>query len=86
MNEITLTSKRQATLPKALCDEMGVRSGDKLCVDATMVEGQRVWVLWPERPLAMPWFGKLKRYAKGKSHRMRDIRASIAKGSKHGRR
>ena len=26
------------------------------------------------------WFGVFKKYARGKSHRMEDIRASIAKG------
>ncbi len=84
MSALKLTSKRQATLPKALCDELGVRSGDMLRAEPGVINGERVWILRPAERPAMPWFAKLKRFAKGKSHDMKFIRASIARGRQHG--
>ena len=48
MTTIRLTSKRQATLPRALCDEMHLEAGDAVLVDAKVVDGERVWVLRQE--------------------------------------
>ncbi len=85
MATIRLTSKRQATLPKALCDEMRLRPGDALRVTPRAVGGERVWCLEPLRRAEETWFGRLQKYARGKSHDMSDIRRSIEKARAHGR-
>lgn len=82
MSAIKLTAKRQATLPKALCDEMGLHSGDTIHVERSIVDGKPVWLLRPPESLEMPWFGSLKRFARGKPHDMESIRKSIAEGRK----
>lgn len=88
MKTIKLTSKRQATFPKELCEEMKLRPGDSVIVDPKIVDGERVWVVRPVRPVRVvetSWFGSLRRYAKGKPHDMESIRAGIAKARKRGR-
>jgi len=78
MTAIKITAKRQATLPKKLCEEMKFQPGDTLIVDSLMVDGEKVWVIKPAADVETPWFGSLKRYAKGKRHDMKSIRRSIA--------
>ena len=77
MMTLKITAKRQATLPKALCEEMQVQAGDRLGVERCTVDGVDAWVLRPlpvtERP---SWIGALRQYAKGKSHDMDAIRRS----------
>jgi len=86
MGALRITAKRQATLPKALCDEMGVTAGQIIHVEPAIVNGERVWVLKrPSKPL-IPWFGMLRRYAKNRKHDMASIRASIARHRKSERR
>jgi bifunctional DNA-binding transcriptional regulator/antitoxin component of YhaV-PrlF toxin-antitoxin module len=80
MSAIKLTSKRQATLPKTLCEEMGIHNGDTIQVEPATVKGKRVWVLVPPQTPTTPWFGCLRKYAKGKSHDMKAIRKSIERG------
>jgi bifunctional DNA-binding transcriptional regulator/antitoxin component of YhaV-PrlF toxin-antitoxin module len=79
MTLIRLTAKRQATLPRRLCEEMRLRPGDALVVDAKVIDGKRVWLLSPADRIATPWFASLKRYGKGKPHDMKSVRESIAK-------
>ena len=78
---IKLTSKRQATFPRAVCDQMGIASGDGLRVEKRIVDGEAVWVLRPVNR-DTSWLGSLRKFAEGKSHRMASVRASIAKGLK----
>ena len=81
MSIIRITSKRQATLPKALCDEMGVQPGDSLSVERTCVDDQDAWVIRPVESARRPaWVGSLKPYAVGKAHDMESIRRSIQEG------
>jgi bifunctional DNA-binding transcriptional regulator/antitoxin component of YhaV-PrlF toxin-antitoxin module len=85
MATIRLTAKRQATLPRELCDELRVRAGDSLLVDARVVGGERVWILKPA-PAAEPrWFARLRRYAKGKRHDLAAIRRSVEKARRDAR-
>lgn len=79
MTRIRLTAKRQATLPKRLCDEMSLRPGDTLVVDQRVVDGRRVWLLSPADRIEAPWFGRLKKYGRGKRHDMASVRDSIEK-------
>ena len=75
---IKITSKRQATLPKALCDEMQVQPGDSLLVER--VAEQNAWIMRPVEPSCTPsWMGSLRRYAVGKCHNMDTIRQCIEK-------
>ncbi len=78
MTSIRITSKRQATLPKALCDEMRVEPGDRLLVERRRIDDRDAWVLIPE-PLQEPpgWIGSLRKYAVGLSHDMDSVRRSI---------
>ena len=78
MPTMTITSKRQATLPRELCDELGVHTGDRLDVERAIVDGHPVWVLKP-RHLDWSWIGAAT-VPEGMSHDMEDIRASISRG------
>ncbi len=73
MATIKLTSKRQATFPRAVCEEMNLRPGDRIELTPAEVDGQQVWVLRPKEPLEMPWIGCLEKYARGKDHSMAAI-------------
>ena len=85
MSIIRITSKRQATLPKALCDEMGVQPGDSLSAERLSTEEGDTWVLRPVDSARKPgWVGSLRRYAAGKSHDMESIRRSIEEGRSRG--
>ena len=81
MSIITLTSKRQATLPVELCKEFGIHPGDKLSLEKKVLQGKGFWILMPLHPKT-EWFGSLKKYAEKKSHHLSDIRKSIGKGLK----
>lgn len=79
MSSITITSKRQATFPRELCEELGVIPGDRLDVDRAVLNGEAVWVLRP-RHIDWSWIGEAKIPA-GLSHDMSDIRDSIIRAS-----
>ncbi len=81
MTTIKMTSKRQATFPTELCEDMGVGPGDELVVEHKLLKGELVWVLKP-RGNKLEWMGALKKYARNKSHEMDDIRKSIADAGK----
>ena len=80
MGAIRLTAKRQATFPKALCENMGVDAGDVIEVKKANVEGREVWCLVPVIETRPKWFGQLRRFARGKPHDMTSIRKSIEAG------
>ena len=67
------------TLPSALCKELGPAPGAKVAVERRRVGKETVWVLKGPGP---DWsrVGSLRPCAKGKSHRLNDIRRSIARG------
>ena len=79
MSAIKVTAKRQATLSVELCRELGIKPGDKIDIERTVVGNERVWVLRPSSP-SLSWFGSLKKYTRNKSHDMEDIRKSIGRG------
>jgi bifunctional DNA-binding transcriptional regulator/antitoxin component of YhaV-PrlF toxin-antitoxin module len=84
MTAIRLTAKRQATLPKALCDELHLKPGDSIVLEFRQIDGEKVWLLKPRSATPPEWFGSLRKYAAGKSVEMESIRGSIAKGRHHG--
>jgi len=79
MAKVAITSKRQATLPAALCEELGVGPGDALDVE------RRVWVLRGKN-LDWSWIGVARQYAKGRSHKLSDVKRSIERGWSRGDR
>jgi bifunctional DNA-binding transcriptional regulator/antitoxin component of YhaV-PrlF toxin-antitoxin module len=85
MHVVTITAKRQATFPAALCKELGLVPGKKVAVERRVVGKEAVWILKGPGP-DLSWIGSLRRYAHGKSHRLRDIRRSIDRGRSRGRR
>jgi bifunctional DNA-binding transcriptional regulator/antitoxin component of YhaV-PrlF toxin-antitoxin module len=80
MKAIKLTAKRQATLPKALCDELNLKPGDTIYLDQRKFGNKQLWCIVPAPEEEIPsWYGVFHKYAKGKSNRMEDIRKSIVK-------
>ncbi len=85
MAKIAITAKRQATLPAALCEELGVGPGDALDVERRVVDGETVWVLRGKH-LDWSWVAAARRYATGRSHKLRDVKRSIERGWSRGDR
>ena len=77
--KLKITTKRQATLPVALCEELGVGPGDTLTLERRELGGELVWVLRAPKP-DWSWLGAAHEYAEGKSHDWEDIERSIEKG------
>ena len=65
--------------------ERGVAPGTKVGAERKRVGKEAVGVLKGPGP-DWSWVGSLRRYAKGKSHRLSDIRRSIARGWAGGHR
>lgn len=82
MLKVKLSSKRQATFPKRVCDTLGVGPGDEIILDRRIEADKEVWFLRSAKPQNREWLGCLSAYGHGKSFDMDDIRASIARGRK----
>ena len=80
MLKIKVSSKRQATFPKQVCESLGIEPGDDLLLDRRVEAGEEVWFLTPARQHQRPWLGSLRQYAAGKENGMDAIRKSIASG------
>ncbi len=83
---IMMTTKRQATFPRQLCEEMRLKPGNAIQVEAAMLNGRRVWVLHtPPEPPRMDWVGSLRRSAgDSKPLSMESVRAKIVEGMANG--
>ena len=80
MNQtVKLTSKRQATFPVQLCQDLGVTAGDDLILERKKIGGEIAWLLKPRKKTESKWFAGLQKYAVGKDHEMESIRSSIGK-------
>lgn len=79
MQSIRLISKRQATFPVQLCQELGVKPGDDLILERRKIEGDITWILKPKKSVESKWFAGLKKYAKNKDHDIESIRITIGK-------
>ena len=80
MHKVKLSSKRQATFPRGVCDSLGLEPGDEIVLEPRITDGEETWTLRPAKARQRPWLHRLKRYAAGKEHSMEGIRSSIAKG------
>ena len=76
MGTIRLTSKRQATFPKALCEELGVAAGDTLRLERVSLGVETVWVLRLDQP-DWSWVGAARSWAAGRDHEWDAVEASI---------
>jgi bifunctional DNA-binding transcriptional regulator/antitoxin component of YhaV-PrlF toxin-antitoxin module len=80
---VKLTSKRQATFPAELCEEMGLIPGDELELIPRAEGGERYWILQKRKSPDRPWFGSLKAYAGNvEDHSIEAMRESIRAGRK----
>ena len=82
MSAITLTSKRQATFPIQVCDDLNLRPGDIIELEPAELAGERVWVLRPQKPPQRPWLGCLAGKTAVANHSLDAVRSSIAAGRK----
>ena len=80
MLKVKVSSKRQVTFPKQVCESLGIQSGDEILLDRDVKSNQEVWYLKPAREETRSWLGSLRKYARNKDHNMDAIRDSIAKG------
>jgi bifunctional DNA-binding transcriptional regulator/antitoxin component of YhaV-PrlF toxin-antitoxin module len=83
MPAIKLTTKRQATLPRDLCEELGVHPGDEIALERRVLGGETLWIMRPHK-VDWSWLGSATVPANA-SHDMASIRASIARGRKRDR-
>jgi bifunctional DNA-binding transcriptional regulator/antitoxin component of YhaV-PrlF toxin-antitoxin module len=83
MAAIKLTAKRQATLPRSLCDELDVGPGDEIALERRVFEGQTLWIMRPCK-VDWSWIGATVVPA-NVSHAMAAMRDSIARGRKRER-
>jgi bifunctional DNA-binding transcriptional regulator/antitoxin component of YhaV-PrlF toxin-antitoxin module len=79
MPTLTLTSKRQATFPARMCEDLNLRPGDVIEVEPAQLSGERVWVLRPRKTPPRPWLGSLSLKTAATDHTMESVRASIAR-------
>lgn len=63
MPTMKLTAKRQATLPVAVCKQLGIGIGDTLELLPLRHDNQTVWALRPVPKVRSAWIGSLSRYA-----------------------
>lgn len=74
---LRITSKRQATFPLQLCEELGIKPGDEIILERQKSANEIKWLLKPKKKIQSTWFAQLKEYAKNKEHDMAAIRSSI---------
>jgi bifunctional DNA-binding transcriptional regulator/antitoxin component of YhaV-PrlF toxin-antitoxin module len=78
---VKLTSKRQATFPVEVCENLGVGPGDEIELVPRVEEGERLWVLRKRSAPERPWLGVLHDYAgNAEDHSIEAVRESIRKG------
>jgi AbrB family looped-hinge helix DNA binding protein len=77
MLKLKVTSKRQVTFPRKICDTLGIQEGDEIMLQQRLEEGREVWQLVPQKANNRPWLGMLNTYGQKKSHDMASIRKSI---------
>lgn len=80
MLKVKLSSKRQATFPRGVCESLGLEPGDEIVLEPRITDGEETWSLRPAKARQRPWLHRLNRYAVEKDHSMESIRTSIAKG------
>lgn len=85
MKTLKLTTKRQATLPVEVCEELGVGPGDEIALERRTIDGVSVWVLHARKP-DWSWLGVARKYARGRTHEWDAVEESIGRGMAGDRR
>lgn len=78
MLKVKLSSKRQATFPRNVCESLGLKPGDEILLEPTGDTAE--WTLRPAKARSRPWLHRLRPYAAENDHSMDAVRGSIAKG------
>src|SRR5260370_17125516 len=76
---MTIPPQGQERLPAALCKELGLRPGSRVVLQRRVIDGDTGGVLRSRKP-DWSWIGAARRYAKGKSHRLPDVKRTTARG------
>jgi len=77
---IKLTTKRQATFPAKVCEQLGLKPGDEIDLKPRVDNGKQLWVLQKRCTPPRPWLGSLRAYAKNASgHSIKSMRDSIVR-------
>ena len=84
MLKVKVSTKRQVTFPRKVCESLGIQSGDEILLDRHVEGDEEVWYLKLGKGKSRPWLGALKGYAGNKDHNMKAVRESIAKGRTFG--
>ena len=83
MPTLKITSKRQATFPKEVCDDLRLKPGDQINLERRVENGGALWVLRPKQLPDRKWTARLTgRTAHVKDHSMEAVRKSIAERRK----
>ena len=82
---LKMTSKRQATFPARVCEDLGIGPGQEIFLERRDIDGRPAWLLTATPEMKNAWFGVLHRYAAGKSHDMESVRRSVSKKAWKGR-
>lgn len=80
-----VSSKRQVTFPKQVCESLGIHPGDEILLERHVDSGEEVWYLKPAKEARRPWLGSLRKYGHNKKHDLDAIRESILQGRKNNR-
>ena len=80
MLKVKVSSKRQVTFPKQVCESLGIQAGDEILLERDVRFNQEVWYLKPAHEETRSWQGSLREYAGNKGHSMDAVRDSIARG------
>ena len=80
MVRVKVSSKRQVTFPRRVCESLGLETGDEIVLEPRMEAGREVWELRPAKANTRPWLGALKEFGTGKKHGINAVRESIARG------
>ena len=78
MPTLRMTSKRQATFPRSVCEALGVGPGDELALEARVLDGETVWILRPKR-VDWSWIGSV-RVRRDVTDDVAAVRRSAARG------
>ncbi len=84
MLKVKVSSKRQVTFPRKVCESLGIQAGDEIVLDRHVENDEELWYLKSVKGETRPWLGSLRRYAVNKQSSMDAVRKSIAKGRSAG--
>ncbi|MHC4886939.1 MAG: AbrB/MazE/SpoVT family DNA-binding domain-containing protein [Planctomycetota bacterium] len=82
MSVVKVSARRQAVLPKQLCEEMQIGAGDSIEVEPITHGGETLWAIRPLPTRDLSAVGSLKKYARKRQAGAEAVRESIVKRMK----